>query len=88
MTGSRKPRYIGYYRNHLVEFFYNEGDEKPWRFIFVVGSGSRTPLQWDDQPEPDLDSAKSNALELARERYGGPPDENWDEWLDLSADVR
>lgn len=84
---SKTPRYIGYYRNHRVEFFHDAGTERPWRFVFVDGlpaKSSQIARQWNDPPEADLDSAKAIALSLARERYGGFSSEKWDEWLDLS----
>ena len=83
-SSSPKPRFIGYYRNHRVEFFHDAGTEKPWRFVFVDGPGSgRKPQEWIDLPEADIDLAKSIALSLARERYGGFAEEKWDEWMDL-----
>lgn len=84
-------RYIGYYRNHQVRFFHQEGEEKPWRFVFedttAAGKPPKKAPAWSDQPEPDIESAKSAALKLARERYGGFAEEKWDEWLDLSDEM-
>jgi hypothetical protein len=81
-------RYLAYYRNHQVKFFYAEGQEKPWRFEFERGleisSDPKAILKWDDPPELNLDSAKAAALVYARRRYGGPVEENWDDWIDIS----
>ena len=73
-----------------MRFYYDEGREKPWRFAFEEGlsvsSDSQSILEWDDPPHLDLASAKTAALELARKRYGGWVEENWDDWVDLSED--
>jgi hypothetical protein len=75
-----KLRYIGYYRNRRVKFFCDESQKKPWTFEFEDSVAASA----DVRPEPDLASAKAAALQLARTRYGGPSEENWDEWVDLS----
>jgi len=79
-------RYIAYYRNQQVKFFYSEGQERPWRFVFEGGLArdSQAIAERDNPPEADLDSAKAAALVHARRRYGGPVEENWDDWIDIS----
>ena len=83
-------RHVAFYRNHSVKFYYEEGAERPWRFLFedglAVSTDPKTFLAWDDGSEIDLPSAKAAALAIARKRYGGWAEENWDDWIDVSED--
>ena len=83
-------RHVAFYRNHAVKFYYEEGAERPWRFLFEDGladsTDPKTVLAWDDPSEIDLLSAKAAALAIARKRYGGWAEENWDDWIDVSGD--